>query len=507
MNALADLQRRGALVLLGAAWGTTLLIFLAGLIAGSERAVAAMLVGALANTMPTLLYLRGRNDATTRMALGTLAAVLPATGLYALTGHAWQMDAHMYFFVALSALTILCDWRPIALACALIAGHHLVFQAVMPSWVFIGGGSFARVLFHALAVGMQLAILGYITVRLRALIVDQAASREASERMALDADARRREVETALAAMQAAEARANAERARREAAERDAEQNRRAELQALADEFRGSITAIVGEVGQAAGELDHSAIALNTLAHRAADEIEQTAAATALSSGSAASLAEGVESLSTSIVAIATSVDQQAKLSGDARTASASGEEAVMALSTRTDAIAHFAESIHEIAARTNLLALNATIEASRVGEAGRGFAVVANEVKSLAGQASGATSEIRSLAETVQLGATTAQEALAGIAEMIAELAGAADAIRAEASTQRGTAVEIHERARSTASDAQVIADRIAGVAGVARETEALSDRVSTSVAGLGRTAQALQQATDRFVRDLLAA
>ena len=53
---------------------------------------------------------------------------------------------------------------------------------------------------------------------------------------------------------------------------------------------------------------------------------------------------------------------------------------------------------VEEIAFQTNLLALNAGVEAARAGEAGKGFAVVAQEVRELAGRASGAAKTIKQL-------------------------------------------------------------------------------------------------------------
>ena len=55
-----------------------------------------------------------------------------------MSGHAWQIDIHMYFFAALALLVAYCDYRPILIGTAAVALHHLVLNFVLPAAVFPG---------------------------------------------------------------------------------------------------------------------------------------------------------------------------------------------------------------------------------------------------------------------------------------------------------------------------------------------------------------------------------
>lgn len=133
---LSDINRlrgRGVRVLVAASWVNTIAVILISLIAGSERLLPIALTGILANVLPTLMVRQGRADGQARLVVASLAAVQPALIVYALSGHGWQMDGHMYFFVALAGLTVLCDVRAILFASVLIAVHHLVLQYAAPA--------------------------------------------------------------------------------------------------------------------------------------------------------------------------------------------------------------------------------------------------------------------------------------------------------------------------------------------------------------------------------------
>ena len=99
---------------------------------------------------------------------------------------------------------------------------------------------------------------------------------------------------------------------------------RRTELFALADGFQNSIAGIVEAVGSASAKLEESAQLLDTIMRSASRKTATTATSATSSSHNAKLLADRLRDMIDSIGSIGASVEQQAKLSGDARDISAS---------------------------------------------------------------------------------------------------------------------------------------------------------------------------------------
>ncbi|MET0374737.1 MAG: methyl-accepting chemotaxis protein [Rhizorhabdus sp.] len=473
-----------------------------------------VLMAVAINVVPAHMALRSRHDHIARLVMGVLAAAIPAMLVYAFRGHGWQMDMHMYFFVALAALSLLCDWRPILLAAGLIAVHHLLLDFIAPEWVFTGSGNIGRVFVHALAVVLEFIALMLMTRRLKAVLVGQGLARAASEKLAAEAEvamvearAAQAAAERALTAAAEADKRVAIERSRREDGERAAATARSQELLALADQFENSVHVVVASVGDAATQLEAASSALNELAN---DSGRQSAAVAERADGAsraAREVAGSVALLSQSIAGIAARIDQQAELSVRARANSETGDRAVRTLAERATDIGEFTGKIQAIASHTNLLALNATIEAARAGTAGQGFAVVATEVKSLAGQAARATAEITTLIEGVHAGAEVAEGSLNDVSRVVDQLAEAASGIRAMLAEQRSTAQRLEDNARHTAEGADDMAERIVQVASVANEAGKLSSQVRGAAGDLLGHAVTLEEVTKTFVDRLKAA
>lgn len=505
LDGLELLRLRGMRAIVASSWAITLLTVITAAVLAEDKAMTVLVLSTVANLLPTWMVEKRRTDPVARVAIGTLAAIHPALLVFALGGYGWQMDAHMYFFVALAALVVLVDWRPIVMAATLIGLHHVALQLLAPSWVFYDGGGLGRVVFHGTAVALLAVILVYLVEMLDALMQRQSDARAASERVAEVAVARRDAAEAARLAAEHAARVAREEHARQIDLERA--EAAREEMRRLTADFEANVASVVGAVSDAATELDLLGHTLLDMARRGSQEANEAATNAAKTSASAEFLATSLNEMATSISSIATSADEQARRSDDAHCVSAAGREAVRALTEQSQAIGSFATSIHDIASRTNLLALNATIEAARAGDVGRGFAVVATEVKSLAGQAGSATKQIRNLAGSMDRGADVAQDALSEIASAIADLSTTADVIRRAVETQQRAAAAIETSARDAASGVESMANRTIEIAAITRETETLSDRVAGAARNLASTAKRLDDATRQFVTGISAA
>jgi methyl-accepting chemotaxis protein len=126
--------------------------------------------------------------------------------------------------------------------------------------------------------------------------------------------------------------------------------------------------------------------------------------------------------------------------------------EIIRRLEIASKQIGKIVNVISDIADQTNMLALNAAIEAAGAGESGKSFMVVANEVKELAKQTSGATSEISDQIENMQINMHDAVTAVLEITTIINGMTEYINSFAHEVSEQRKRSDQITEESAAAA-------------------------------------------------------
>lgn len=179
----------------------------------------------------------------------------------------------------------------------------------------------------------------------------------------------------------------------------------------------------LGQVSSASGQINASTGQISQGAKDVADGANKQASS--------------LEEVSASLEELTSMTQQNADNSNQAKTLSASAQdaankgnsamvkmsEAIEKIKASSDQTAKIIKTIDEIAFQTNLLALNAAVEAARAGDAGKGFAVVAEEVRSLAQRSSEAAKNTADMIEEAVKNADGGVQITEEVRQMLEEI------------------------------------------------------------------------------------
>ena len=408
-----------------------LVVATALLAARSDKLPAAAIAVALA-ILPAMLALQRRTDAQARMLTSITVVAMPALLLFVAEGRAWQVDLHMIFFAALAVISILCDWKAVCAAAAVVAVHHLGLGLLLPDWIFTGGASIGRIGLHAIVLIVEAATLMWVAERVVALIASinlqeserQRADAALADERALQANAVAvvtHSLGTALAAL----------------TEGDLTADITAEYPGNYAVLRTSFNAALHSLRRLIGSVNDSAAGIQETSSEIAQASEDLARRT---ESNAASLEETSAALfqvdarikATTVAATNTvaRADQAIATVAGGRATADHAVQAMGRVSESARGIDSVIEGLDKIAFQTRVLAMNAAVEAGRAGDAGRGFAVVADLVSALAMRAEEEAKRARDQLGVTQIEIGTAVEAVRKVDETLQDISSDVDGV-----------------------------------------------------------------------------
>lgn len=481
MNSLEKFQNNVTIALICVAWlHIPVLAVTAWLV--DRDAVVALLAGVALAALPTAFLLMKRPQLATALAIAIALVGHTSLFVYLLEDHPWQVEAHFYYFALLAMLSGFCEWRVLLLAAVLIAVHHLGLNFVLPSAIYPGGSDLLRVVFHAVVVVIETAMLIGIAIMMRSAFAAAYGATGNAERAANDLRdiAERRENEFSLSA------------------------KRNDELHTLLHRFEREMAESVDALHHAAQELENNANGLGSTAETASTQSVKVAAITEETSIQVKTVAQAGGSLAETIAAVGANVSESSRLAGEAVSQAMTTTSAIDDMAKVVAEIGNVTSLISAIAAQTNLLALNATIEAARAGDAGRGFAVVAQEVKALATQTARATQDIATRIEAMQQATGKSVCSIEQISSVITDLDRFSAQIASAVEEQVVSAREIAGNVSSVAEGVGAVAQSVVQIETVAEQTNRAASQLNESAISVTRQTLRIRERVHAFATEV---